>query len=217
MKLLYILFIGVFIAGCSSVKHSTDHHVPQNSEPIVVWEADYATNITFNDTTIYFHPYESVVFPAKARERFRVSAEYGDRILSAADSMTVINLYDRFEIRATEEILKIYRFKVVENIDARIYHNPDHIPQVRGGMQNMLRNIIYPAHARRNRIQGRVSVRVVIDTHGKPVATTVISSSGSSSLKRAAIDAILKTDFEPGRIGETPVYSAILVPVSFRL
>jgi protein TonB len=75
-----------------------------------------------------------------------------------------------------------------------------------------------PEMARKNRWQGKTTLRVLIDEKGKPTTIEVFESSGFSILDRAAVDNIKQRClFYPARDGEKSVQSWIRIPVIFPL
>lgn len=75
----------------------------------------------------------------------------------------------------------------------------------------------YPRNARRNREQGRVIVRVMVNEAGRPERIELGESSGSQLLDRAALDVVRQWHFVPARRGQVPVSAWVLVPIIFRL
>jgi protein TonB len=75
----------------------------------------------------------------------------------------------------------------------------------------------YPKTARRRGIQGTVVLSVYVDTQGRVANLWVFESSGYRVLDNAALEAVKKWSFEPGRRGETPVAMWVNVPVRFEL
>lgn len=75
----------------------------------------------------------------------------------------------------------------------------------------------YPAIARRMREEGKVVLRVLVNTSGRPERAEIQTSSGSSRLdeaaKRAAMRAVFKPHIENGR----PVAVYALIPINFQL
>ena len=76
---------------------------------------------------------------------------------------------------------------------------------------------IYPETARREGHEGRVILRVLIDTQGKTKSVELNTSSGSQALDQAAAEAIKRWRFHPAQLGDTPVDSWVNVPIDFRL
>lgn len=78
------------------------------------------------------------------------------------------------------------------------------------------RRIKYPEMARRNSIEGNVTVRALVDKNGR-VVDTRIDDSDHKALEEAAIDAVKKTPFTPAIQNKMPVAVWIQIPVVFRL
>ena len=104
------------------------------------------------------------------------------------------------EIHAADEI-----FVVVEQM-----------PEMIGGFEALLADLEYPALARQAGLEGMVVVIVVIDETGKPVRTR-IARSVAEVLDKAAVEAVMKQRFEPGRQRNRPVRVEMAIPVRFQL
>lgn len=75
----------------------------------------------------------------------------------------------------------------------------------------------YPLAARRRQQEGTVLLEVIVTAEGRVEAVEVISSSGHETLDRAAIRAVERWRFEPGRQNDQPVRSRAQVPIRFEL
>jgi protein TonB len=75
----------------------------------------------------------------------------------------------------------------------------------------------YPSLAKSREWQGKVLLRVRVSAAGLSEEVQVEHSSGHEILDDAAIDAVKQWRFIPARRGETPVASAVLVPIVFSL
>lgn len=75
----------------------------------------------------------------------------------------------------------------------------------------------YPPLSRRLGEQGRVMVRVFVDTSGAPAQIELRESSGHRRLDDAAASAVRRWRFVPARRGTEPVGAWVLVPISFNL
>jgi protein TonB len=74
----------------------------------------------------------------------------------------------------------------------------------------------YPEIARKAQMEGTVVVRVVVNLDGKPSDPDVLRSAGAI-LDKAAIDAVMKLEFKPGRQRNRPVRTMMAIPVKFQL
>jgi periplasmic protein TonB len=75
----------------------------------------------------------------------------------------------------------------------------------------------YPLPCKRRREEGMVLLNVVVQANGLPAALSLNRSSGHPLLDRAALDAVRRWTFEPGRAAGVPVSSLVVVPVRFSL
>ena len=75
----------------------------------------------------------------------------------------------------------------------------------------------YPRISRRNGEQGTVIVRVFISTQGTPEKAEVRTSSGVARLDQAALEAVQRWRFVPGRRSGTPEAMWFNIPVRFVL
>ncbi|HVT08445.1 MAG TPA: TonB family protein [Polyangia bacterium] len=75
----------------------------------------------------------------------------------------------------------------------------------------------YPIPSRRRREEGIVYLNVTVQPNGWPAAVSLNRSSGHPLLDQAALDAVRRWTFEPGRAGGVPVSSLVVVPVRFFL
>lgn len=76
----------------------------------------------------------------------------------------------------------------------------------------------YPEEARRQRLEGRVVIRLEVLTNGLAGLVTIRQSSGQQLLDEAAIEAVKQWRFIPAKDAHgTPVLSVTTVPIAFRL
>lgn len=92
----------------------------------------------------------------------------------------------------------------------------DEMPEPIGGIAAIQRNIKYPEIARRAGIEGKVYILAYIDENGNVTKTTVLKGIGGGC-DEAAINAIKKVKFIPGRQGGKPVKVQVSIPVIFKL
>ena len=76
----------------------------------------------------------------------------------------------------------------------------------------------YPPALWAQRIQGNVTLRVLVDTAGRPTpdSTTIVVSSGIAALDSAALAGAQHLVFRPALSRNVPVSVALLLPVFFR-
>src|SRR5690606_4635655 len=75
----------------------------------------------------------------------------------------------------------------------------------------------YPAMSRRLVEEGRVMLRVFVDTEGRPARVQVLRSSGYERLDRTAVDTVQRWRFAPGKRGGVAEAMWVNVPVDFKL
>lgn len=75
----------------------------------------------------------------------------------------------------------------------------------------------YPVLARKRGQEGTVHVRCQVDASGNLVSTNVAKSSGFKLLDEAALKAVGKWKFKPGRKNGTNIAGSVIVPVQFKL
>lgn len=97
---------------------------------------------------------------------------------------------------------------------------PDEPAEYPGGMNQLMRdlslNIKYPEEALRQNMQGKVTLRFVVDTNGKISNISVLKSQGEL-LDNAAIKALKGVkDFKPASINGKPVSVYYVIPVEFK-
>lgn len=93
---------------------------------------------------------------------------------------------------------------------------PDVMPEPIGGIEAIMKNVVYPESAKEEGIQGKVIVKLIVDEKGN-VSSTEVVQSVNKELDKAAVTAIKKTKFNPAMKGNKPVKCEIAIPVQFKL
>lgn len=93
---------------------------------------------------------------------------------------------------------------------------PDVMPEPIGGVEAIMKNVVYPESAKEEGIQGKVIVKLIVDEKGN-VSSTEVVQSVNKELDNAAVDAINKTKFTPAMKDNNPVKCEIAIPVQFKL
>ena len=75
----------------------------------------------------------------------------------------------------------------------------------------------YPAAARRLKLQGTATIRVMVSPEGHPVRVTLQKTSGTRALDEAALEAVQQWSFVPARRGGKPSAAEVDVPLCFTL
>ena len=92
----------------------------------------------------------------------------------------------------------------------------DKQPEPIGGIEEMIKNVVYPISAKEAGIQGKVLVKTIIDENGNVTETSILKSV-NEDCDKAAMDAIKKTKFTPGTKDNKPVKTEITIPIMFKL
>ena len=92
----------------------------------------------------------------------------------------------------------------------------DKQPEPIGGIEQILKNVVYPISAKEAGIEGKVLVKAIIDESGN-VAETEVIKSVNTDCDKAAVDAIKKTKFTPVTKDGKPVKAEVVIPIMFKL
>lgn len=97
-----------------------------------------------------------------------------------------------------------------------IYTVVDEMPEIVGGLSSLYNQIEYPRQAVRQGVEGRVFVQFVVDESGNAVDPVILRDIGAGC-GEAAVKAIQKVKFTPGKQNGTPVKVKFSLPVSFEI
>lgn len=75
----------------------------------------------------------------------------------------------------------------------------------------------YPRSAKRRGWQGVVKIEFVVDIYGRVKSLRLVKTSGYSILDKSALKAVKSWRFSPGKQGDKPVETAVVLPVRFTL
>jgi protein TonB len=103
-----------------------------------------------------------------------------------------------------------------EEIPVEFFVAVEEMPEPIGGIQAIQQNIIYPEIAKRAGVQGRVYVKAFVDESGVVQKAEVLKGIGAGC-DEAAIDAVMKTRFKPGKQRGKPVRVQVSIPILFKL
>jgi protein TonB len=107
--------------------------------------------------------------------------------------------------------------EVVEETEEPTYFVAvEEMPELIGGLSGIQEKIKYPEIALRARVEGKVYVKAFVDEKGNVVDAEVVKGIGAGC-DEAALEAILKTKFTPGKQRGKPVKVEITIPVQFKL
>lgn len=121
------------------------------------------------------------------------------------------------DVKEKEEISAPLPEEVIEeNEEPTYFVAVEEMPQPIGGLQAIQKLIQYPEIAKRAGIQGKVFVKAFIDENGNVISAEVVKGIGGGC-DEAALDAIFKTKFTPGKQRGKPVKVQVTVSVLFQL
>ena len=75
----------------------------------------------------------------------------------------------------------------------------------------------YPQKARRMNVEGRVDVRILVDSSGQVKQCNIHRANPTGYFEDAALTAARKTRFIPGKVRGQPVNTVVIVPFVFAL
>lgn len=101
-------------------------------------------------------------------------------------------------------------------ISAQEKKNLDKEPMPVGGMEAILKNVVYPVDAKKDKIEGKVFVRAHINEKGE-VTEVKIEKGDNKLLIDAAVKAIKATKFTAGELKGKKVKAEVVVPIVFKL
>jgi TonB family protein len=128
------------------------------------------------------------------------SAMLNKRLIQNIIIMTLISLFIVFSCNLTQ----------VENSEIFEFSEVDKRPEIIQTVQPD-----YPVQAQENGIEGRVTVKIIIDTKGNVEKAEVIKS--IPGLDEAALEAAKKVTFSPAEKDGNPVKVSMTIPFSFNL
>jgi protein TonB len=92
----------------------------------------------------------------------------------------------------------------------------EEMPELIGGLESVQKLIVYPEIAKKAGIEGRVFVQFVIDEQGNVTNPIVLKGIGGGC-DEAALEAVKKAKFKPGKQRGRPVKVQYSIPIVFRL
>lgn len=92
----------------------------------------------------------------------------------------------------------------------------EEMPEPIGGIQAIQSKIVYPEIAKRAGVEGRVYILAFVDESGNVTKAEVIKGIGAGC-DEAALDAVKKTKFKPGKQRGKSVKVQVSIPVVFKL
>ncbi|MGB5848326.1 MAG: energy transducer TonB [Ignavibacteriaceae bacterium] len=92
----------------------------------------------------------------------------------------------------------------------------EEMPGPIGGIKAIQEKIVYPEIAKRAGVEGKVYVLAFVNEQGEVTKAQIIKGIGAGC-DEAALDAVLKTKFTPGKQRGKPVKVQVSIPIIFKL
>jgi protein TonB len=92
----------------------------------------------------------------------------------------------------------------------------EEMPEPVGGIKGIQEKIVYPEIAKRAGVEGKVYVLAFVDETGTVTKAQVLKGIGAGC-DEAALDAVQKTKFKPGKQRGKPVKVQVSIPIIFKL
>ncbi len=103
-----------------------------------------------------------------------------------------------------------------EEEEPEIFVAVEEMPEIIGGSEAVYKVLEYPEIARQAGMEGLVIVQVIVEPDGRPSHPTILKSAGEV-LDQAAIEAVMKLRFKPGKQRGKPVRVRYAIPIRFKL
>jgi protein TonB len=92
----------------------------------------------------------------------------------------------------------------------------EEMPGPIGGLRAIQEKIVYPEIAKRAGVEGKVYVLAFVNEQGDVTKAQIIKGIGAGC-DEAALDAVLRTRFTPGKQRGKPVRVQVSIPIIFKL
>ncbi len=89
--------------------------------------------------------------------------------------------------------------------------------QIKGGIEAVVRKIVYPETAMHMKIEGKVVARVFVDAKGNVIKIDILKSAHELLNEEAVRVLTEETSYVPATAGGKPVAGAITVPLNFKI
>ena len=103
----------------------------------------------------------------------------------------------------------------------RIFYRADipfqKMPSIIGGYDSLLLGVKYPKEAFKNKIEGKVSVLIIVDTTGMPMCPKILGKKLGYGCDEEAIRLVMNARFTPAISRHKKKIVEVVVPISFEL
>jgi protein TonB len=218
----------MFFIKTSEVEPILTENKPVDSPTPVVEEFLYDSLSNFTPVTDTFELQEVVVLDKPVENKPTEEKTKGDeksnlpkappKLPDPIETQLIVEeAVDKQEPKIEEEISTPPPKEVVEeSVEPTFFVAVEEMPELIGGLHGIQEKIKYPEIAIRARVEGKVYVKAFVDEKGNVVDAEVVKGIGAGC-DEAALEAILKTKFTPGKQRGKPVKVQITIPVQFKL
>jgi len=103
-----------------------------------------------------------------------------------------------------------------ENVEKECYYqDADKMPDILGGLNTLMKKLVYPELAKKNKVEGMVEIKVFVDENGEVTATQILKEIGAGCGAEAE-KAIRKSKFTPAKLEGKNVKAQVIIPIMFK-
>lgn len=120
--------------------------------------------------------------------------------------------------KAFDDLLAVAPEKPKESFDPKedFYVVVEEMPELKGGLENLYKNVEYPETAKRAGIEGRVILQFIVNKQGEVENPKIVRGIGGGA-DEEALRVVQETQFTPGLQDGKPVRVQYSLPVVFKL
>lgn len=123
----------------------------------------------------------------------------------------------QMDIKEEKEANQPLREEIIEAEEEPSYFVAvEEMPEPLGGLKTIQNKIVYPEIAKRVGVEGKVYVRAFVDEIGNVTKAELVKGIGAGC-DEVAVDAVLNTQFKPGKQRGKPIKVQVTVPIVFKL
>ena len=196
----------------AELSNKVDTSVTELKKPVI--DNEIESDIQQETTTV---AYEEVISlpPNKEKVLTKEPPKLPEPI--SAPLIAIEEVVDDAETNIEENISPTQKDEVIEETtEPTFFVAVEEMPQPIGGLQGIQQRIKYPEIALRAGVEGKVFIKAFVDEKGNVVNAEIVKGIGGGC-DEAALDAVLKTRFVPGKQRGKPVKVQVTVPVLFKL
>ena len=133
--------------------------------------------------------------------------------INPEDEMVVTEI----DFKEEKEVNQPLREEIIEAEEEPAYFVAvEEMPEPLGGLKTIQDKIVYPEIAKRVGVEGKVYVRAFVDETGNVTKAELVKGIGAGC-DEVAVEAVLDTQFKPGKQRGKPIKVQVTVPIVFKL